>query len=125
MFKQKTAYDMRISDWSTDVCSSDLRYGARQQHHARGRKRREDQERDEQLDKGEALLGGTPRRRETASHPARLAIVSVAGKPLAPRSEERRVGTECVSTCSTRWWPSIQKKKTTYRIQYVPSQITN
>src|SRR3546814_8171778 len=28
-FKQKTAYDMRISDWSSDVCSSDLH--ARQQ----------------------------------------------------------------------------------------------
>src|SRR3546814_7776670 len=26
MFKQKTAYDMRISAWSSDVCSSDLRY---------------------------------------------------------------------------------------------------
>src|SRR3546814_6328122 len=26
-FKQKTAYDMRISDWSSDVCSSDLAYG--------------------------------------------------------------------------------------------------
>src|SRR3546814_8178480 len=25
MFKQKTAYEMRISDWSSDVCSSDLR----------------------------------------------------------------------------------------------------
>src|SRR3546814_3852515 len=25
LFKQKTAYDMRISDWSSDVCSSDLR----------------------------------------------------------------------------------------------------
>src|SRR3546814_6447563 len=25
-FKQKTAYDMRISDWSSDVCSSDLTY---------------------------------------------------------------------------------------------------
>src|SRR3546814_11140684 len=24
-FKQKTAYDMRISDWSSDVCSSDLK----------------------------------------------------------------------------------------------------
>src|SRR3546814_9804136 len=24
-FKQKTAYDVRISDWSSDVCSSDLR----------------------------------------------------------------------------------------------------
>src|SRR3546814_6449183 len=26
-FKQKTAYDMRISYWSSDVCSSDLRVG--------------------------------------------------------------------------------------------------
>src|SRR3546814_8131000 len=26
-FKQKTAYEMRISDWSSDVCSSDLRDG--------------------------------------------------------------------------------------------------
>src|SRR3546814_2200009 len=28
VFKQKTAYDMRISDWSSDVCSSDLRSSA-------------------------------------------------------------------------------------------------
>src|SRR3546814_17401549 len=27
-FKQKTAYEMRISDWSSDVCSSDLVYGS-------------------------------------------------------------------------------------------------
>src|SRR3546814_10039724 len=27
-FKQKTAYEMRISDWSSDVCSSDLQAGA-------------------------------------------------------------------------------------------------
>src|SRR3546814_2188029 len=27
-FKQKTAYEMRISDWSSDVCSSDLRQPA-------------------------------------------------------------------------------------------------
>src|SRR3546814_7395189 len=36
-FKQKTAYEMRISDWSSDVCSSDL-LGARSQrpsHRAR------------------------------------------------------------------------------------------
>src|SRR3546814_5779230 len=25
-FKQKTAYELRISDWSSDVCSSDLKY---------------------------------------------------------------------------------------------------
>src|SRR3546814_5584121 len=29
-FKQKTAYEMRISDWSSDVCSSDLSLGEQQ-----------------------------------------------------------------------------------------------
>src|SRR3546814_1543027 len=29
-FKQKTAYEMRISDWSSDVCSSDLPAGLKQ-----------------------------------------------------------------------------------------------
>src|SRR3546814_9205075 len=29
VFKQKTAYELRISDWSSDVCSSDLRRGRR------------------------------------------------------------------------------------------------
>src|SRR3546814_14079770 len=28
-FKQKTAYEMRISDWSSDVCSSDLQFDQR------------------------------------------------------------------------------------------------
>src|SRR3546814_9238570 len=34
-FKQKTAYEMRISDWSSDVCSSDLRSARRNRHPAR------------------------------------------------------------------------------------------
>src|SRR3546814_1002654 len=34
-FKQKTAYEMRISDWSSDVCSSDLVRGARSPELAR------------------------------------------------------------------------------------------
>src|SRR3546814_4035005 len=33
-FKQKTAYEMRISDWSSDVCSSDLRRHQRARRHA-------------------------------------------------------------------------------------------
>src|SRR3546814_5037078 len=32
-FKQKTAYEMRISDWSSDVCSSDLRRVRRKAEH--------------------------------------------------------------------------------------------
>src|SRR3546814_1659499 len=31
-FKQKTAYEMRISDWSSDVCSSDLPIGRETRH---------------------------------------------------------------------------------------------
>src|SRR3546814_4587394 len=48
-FKQKTAYEMRISDWSSDVCSSDLTLAARRHHapdqgllRARGRNRTDD-----------------------------------------------------------------------------------
>src|SRR3546814_4767714 len=39
-FKQKTAYEMRISDWSSDVCSSDLLFAAVQRvlHRLCGRK---------------------------------------------------------------------------------------
>src|SRR3546814_10450070 len=33
-FKQKTAYEMRISDWSSDVCSSDLHYRLRERFRA-------------------------------------------------------------------------------------------
>src|SRR3546814_15644442 len=38
-FKQKTAYEMRISDWSSDVCSSDLhtRNARRSRHECDGR----------------------------------------------------------------------------------------
>src|SRR3546814_1809451 len=40
-FKQKTAYEMRISDWSSDVCSSDLLHhrdlGRKAQHDVGGR----------------------------------------------------------------------------------------
>src|SRR3546814_4114855 len=38
-FKQKTAYEMRISDWSSDVCSSDLWPGGGVGRHRNPRKR--------------------------------------------------------------------------------------
>src|SRR3546814_456617 len=41
-------------------------------------------------------------RRATAT---RVASVLYLSPPVTMRSEERRVGKECVSTCSTRWWP--------------------
>src|SRR3546814_6431235 len=36
-FKQKTAYEMRISDWSSDVCSSDLDAGSPQTRSRKGK----------------------------------------------------------------------------------------
>src|SRR3546814_6520881 len=81
-FKQKTAYEMRISDWSSDVCSSDLVMDAG----------------DDALVAQDAdVLDG-----DGASHG--MAGIGVAVIELAG-SEERRVGKECVSTCRSRWSP--------------------
>src|SRR3546814_7572974 len=42
-FKQKTAYEMRISDWSSDVCSSDLKHSQSAGHaNLRDRRSRDD-----------------------------------------------------------------------------------
>src|SRR3546814_10511040 len=80
-FKQKTAYEMRISDWSSDVCSSDL-VGAFQRAGA---------DRAEQ-----AAIAGAQHRR----------TAGIGGGPVGvARSEARRVGKECVSTCRSRWSP--------------------
>src|SRR3546814_5827267 len=87
--KQKTAYEMRISDWSSDVCSSDL-VGERRLH------QRADA--DQVLDHGPVALGDA----------AELAALA---RDALDRSEERRVGNECVSTGRTRWAP-YQSKKT-------------
>src|SRR3546814_4964028 len=65
-FKQKTAYELRISDWSSDVCSSDLPpivsvNVSRRRAHAEDAARREDRLDLETLDSGVAgvLEGGT------------------------------------------------------------------
>src|SRR3546814_15552820 len=98
-FKQKTAYEMRISDWSSDVCSSDLivwrqRAGAKQvdDEHAIGF-----EQRSRGFERAQRVLGTA----EVRDH---------AGKD-GQRSEERRVGKECVSTCRSRWSPYHYKKK--------------
>src|SRR3546814_8959088 len=96
-FKQKTAYEMRISDWSSDVCSSDLRDAAAEED-------------------GIGRLQAVERRRRFAGNDLQgrraeaLGVVGDHGATLGlaldgERSEERRVGTACVSTCSSRWSP--------------------
>src|SRR3546814_6344180 len=80
--KQKTAYEMRISDWSSDVCSSDLRT-----RHILSMKKADAYE-------------------QSGTHTCTARCVRVESAPTAiGRSEERRVGKECVSTCRSRWSP--------------------
>src|SRR3546814_982023 len=106
-FKQKTAYYMRISDWSSDVCSSDLRRRPVEECRTHVRS---------------AVPGhvvrrscvGWVERSETHRSPD-LPVMGFASlypsyesgwrAPASTRSEERRVGKECVSTCRSRWSP--------------------
>src|SRR3546814_6503972 len=98
-FKQKTAYEMRISDWSSDVCSSDLlstvigrtnewifaatasKLRCRHQHACNRQPH--------------MCLSHTRRGCRHHNHNSHV--------PSNSRSEERRVGKECVSTCRSRW----------------------
>src|SRR3546814_11787441 len=107
---------MRISDWSSDVCSSDL------------------------ADIFSRALDGSTGRRCGAERPdpggggpggLRLLDAGAggelpAGRYRGLRSEERRVGKECVSTCRSRCSPSHLKKKNQQTIQhtmYIPYQL--
>src|SRR3546814_16662956 len=107
-FKQKTAYEMRISDWSSDVCSSDLLCRHR-------RRRGADRAR---IDRARRILCSLhPAKRGLqmeASARAEIAVETLHEHGIsfgeAVRSEERRVGTECVRTCRSRWPPGHKKK---------------
>src|SRR3546814_2706795 len=93
LFKQKTAYEMRISDWSSDVCSSDL------------------------VSLGLGMVMGVLLGLIPIPIPGvGIVTLGIGGGPLivalilgklrrTGRSEERRVGKECVSTCRSRWSP--------------------
>src|SRR3546814_8558006 len=83
-FKQKTAYEMRISDWSSDVCSSDLIFQAACE--------RLGIEQDVELADDDQLA-------DTREHP----VHDRRRNRAEPRSEERRVGNECVRPCRSRW----------------------
>src|SRR3546814_15756093 len=96
---------MRISDWSSDVCSSDLVRG-RFDPYAVGLVMLGDQE---EVRMDNFRRGRFQYLREIDS---RWAVDDEHGvRPVLARSEERRVGKECVSTCSSRWSPYHSKKK--------------
>src|SRR3546814_7323281 len=107
-FKQKTAYEMRISDWSSDVCSSDLDLRALLEHasavrssggYAEGVARHEDP----------LLAGDDHRERSLHDHAELLDVVLVRLddrlRRVVVRSEGRRVGKACVRKCSFRGEP--------------------
>src|SRR3546814_16702699 len=114
-FKQKTAYEMRISDWSSDVCSSDLHLFRRPGDRRYGRPRKF------WVDcrqPGVAMALPDP----LGDRPSRLLARRVyrpgaaRARRAAPgrnRSEERRVGQGYVSKCRSRWSPYHLKKKNT------------
>src|SRR3546814_2403864 len=100
-FKQKTAYEMRISDWSSEVCSSDLSKGLERRYHRSAH---------------QAALLLQPRAQCLSAARANELLIPQPEARTAKqrqsqrearetRSEERRVGKECVSTCRSRWSP--------------------
>src|SRR3546814_3143229 len=98
---QKTAYELRISDWSSDVCSSDLAEGRAVvlldhdrpgQHVLRA-------------GPAHAALDADVRPVDQAAAEIAQAAFDMQVELVEDRSDERRVGKECVSTCRSRWSP--------------------
>src|SRR3546814_11946291 len=99
---------MRISDWSSDVCSSDLNdpetlLTVRVKKHVLGTPVADDELVYEEHD--DSFYMGVDRSRDDQY--ICIGVESTVSSELrcAPRSEERRVGKECVSTCRSRWSP--------------------
>src|SRR3546814_3746627 len=86
-FKQKTAYEMRISDWSSDVCSSDLAPHLMSDAWFS----------DPRFGLGLAIA--------VAGWLINFQADSILIRLRSDRSEERRVGKECVSQSRSRWSP--------------------
>src|SRR3546814_7311868 len=98
LVKQKTAYEMRISDWSSAVCSSDLRVANRV---------------DNALRDPPVQLTLAPRalpvgdivknQKQKGGFVLRSVDLARIQNKAAMRSAERRVGKACVRTCRSRW----------------------
>src|SRR3546814_14004544 len=107
---------MRISDWSSDVCSSDLLQDLRQAQMGRAFERGPGQApfrvaqphraRRAVLDREQPYAGDRGERDDRQ--------VDEEEGAEAERSEERRVGKEWGSTCRSRWSPDHSKKKIHY-----------
>src|SRR3546814_7387118 len=104
VFKQKTAYDMRISDWSSDVCSSDLGLPWRTCILER---RIKFLQQSAALVAKNMFLTSVFERNSIPNERAVSSLHNDIKTRNAPqlRSEERRVGKECVSTGRSRRSP--------------------
>src|SRR3546814_21078260 len=98
---------MRISDWSSDVCSSDL-YGQKANAYSVFAEATY-----EVVDNLFLVAGGRYSKDKREAFLSSPTAAPIHGKShfsdVSPRavirSEERRVGKECVSTCRSRWSP--------------------
>src|SRR3546814_13450616 len=121
---------MRISDWSSDVCSSDLAVGGHPGKvdrrvillaaidiiHAQGRIEAREGRSGELRAAVERVLRrvlDTLAAGIAAGEAIDVGIFDIVSREyrIAIRSEERRVGKECVSTCRSRGSPDHKKKK--------------
>src|SRR3546814_16328516 len=111
--KQKTAYEMRISDWSSDVCSSDLASTEQQVWRTvlpRSGIRDFTIDADVLYDQRKFCVAIS----NNGIYPNKADLSALQDYMVAYiaqlRSEERRVGKECVSPCRSRCSPSNSKK---------------
>src|SRR3546814_15923158 len=121
-FEQKTAYELRISDWSSDVCSSDLIAQCCWANEREIEIRTElDAVKTQCIGKAVAPVGQVERLGlrnidktpdpegrvddEAAERLGGLSELELPQEVQEIRSEERRVGKEGVSTCRSRWSP--------------------
>src|SRR3546814_13531560 len=104
---------MRISDWSSDVCSSDLGDTQALWHGDTKPLALEKSAEGDIIVVAEHGVDVGPPRDDLAQQLTadldRGRCLGLHHKALVgqPRSEERRVGKECVSPCRSRWWPYI------------------
>src|SRR3546814_13283276 len=123
VFKQKPAYEMRISDWSSDVCASDLiassiapsrlpptssfaPFATASAIHPSNR-----------AASFSEIIGPMQVLRSLGS-PATSVFVFSTSMARDLSSEERRVGKECVSMCRFRWSAHHYKKNITTSYTY-------
>src|SRR3546814_17648736 len=104
LFKEKTAYELSIRDWSSDVCSSDRRARRRGQRHGL------DDERQQRVDDLDGLVVRDADVGGIGGRVGQAQVRSGHDWSSGSRSEERRVGKEWVRPVTSWWSPAHSKK---------------